>query len=283
MYQTDNFFLIHNYNTVPENIIAYCKDYLLMDASDEEEVRNKIKEKGLKAVSVKNTGHNITSYFRYFAEHYNDLPEVLCLCKGNMIGRHMSEEYFERVYKNTWFTYLYEEKQYRNKYAKTAAGDDPNADQDGIASLVSESQFIEKNTSWYVESPSHPHRYFDKFDDLLLFIYQDPVLPRYCLFSPGACYIVRREQILKHTPQFYLNMNKLMDYGMNPSFPAEAHMVERLLPTIFEAAYVENPWMNDGQAFDRKLEERIAIIKKKDAWRNKRFKRLRLLLGEKPV
>ena len=44
-------------------------------------------------------------------------------------------------------------------------------------------------------------------------------------------------------------MNKLMDYGMNPSFPAEAHMVERLLPTIFEAAYVENQWINDGQAF----------------------------------
>lgn len=74
-----------------------------------------------------------------------------------------------------------------------------------------------------------------------------------------------------------------MDYGMNPSFPAEAHTVERLLPTIFEAAYVENQWMNDRQALDRKLEERIEIITTKDAWRNKRFKRLRLLLGEKPA
>lgn len=103
-----------------------------------------------------------------------------------MIGRHMSEKYFERVYKNTWFTYLYEQEQYRNKYAKTAAGDDPNADQDGIASLVSESQFIEKNTSWYIESPSHPHKYFDKLDDLLLFIYQNPVFTAILPFFAGS-------------------------------------------------------------------------------------------------
>lgn len=281
MYQTDNFFLIHNYNTIPENIIAYCKEYLILDASDDTKIKEELKRKGLNTVSVRNTGHNITSYFRYFVENYKELPEVLCLCKGNMIGRHLSEEYFSRVYQNTWFTYLYEEKQYRDKYAKKAGGSDP--DSDSIASLVSESQYIEKNTSWYVESPNHPHRYFDNLDDLLLFMYQDPVLPRFCLFAPGACYIVRREQILKHTPQFYLNMNKLMDYGVAPAFPTEAHMVERLLPVIFEAAYQENEWMNDEQAFDRKLEERVAIIRKKDEWRNKRFKRLRLLLGEKPV
>lgn len=40
-----------------------------------------------------------------------------------------------------------------------------------------------------------------------------------------------------------------MNYGMNPSFPAEAHMVERLLPTIFEASYEVNPWMDDEEAF----------------------------------
>lgn len=69
---------------------------------------------------------------------------------------------------------------------------------------------------------------------------------------------------------------------MNPSFPAEAHMVERLLPTIFESAYLENSWMNDEYSFNQKLDERITIIQKKDEWKNKRLKKLRLLLGEKP-
>lgn len=277
MEKTKNFFLIHNYNTVPANLLEYCDDYLIMDASDDKEVAKEVEK--LHSIRIPNTGHNITSYFQYFADHYEELPEVICLAKGNMIGRHMSEEYFNRVYQNTWFTYLYEEKQYRSKYAKLQDGTDT---EEGIASLVSESQYIEKNTSWYVESPSHPHRYFDRLDDLLLCIYKDPVLPRYCLFSPGACYIVRREQICRHSKQFYLNLNQIMNYGMNPSFPAEAHMVERLLPTIFEASYEVNPWMDDEEAFQKVLQERREIIQKKDAWNQKRFKRLRKLLGLTP-
>lgn len=279
MKKTNNFFLIHNYNTLPEKLLEYCEDYFIMDASEDLNITETLQKKRFKFQHIENTGHNITSYFTYFSEHYNNLPEVICLCKGNMIGRHISEEYFNRVYRNTYFTYLYEEKQYRNKYTKIT--DNPS-DSEGIASLVTESQYIERNTSWYVDSSNHPHRFFDNLDDLLLFIYQDPILPRYCLFSPGACYIVRREQIYKHSKEFYTNMNKIMNYGMNPSFPAEAHMVERLLPTIFEAAYLENPWMNDINDFDNKLKERLPIIQKKDEWRGKRLKRLRLLLGEQP-
>ena len=66
---------------------------------------------------VENTGHNITSYFSYFAEHYDSLPEVLCLLKGNMIGRHCSMEFFQQVCQNKSFTFLYEEKQYWDKYS----------------------------------------------------------------------------------------------------------------------------------------------------------------------
>ena len=286
--KTDNFFLIHNFNTVPEELLAYCKDYLIVDASTDEGTVRTLQEKGLHFIHVENTGHNITTYFTYFAQHYEELPEVICICKGNMLERHCSKEYFDRVYDNSYFTYLYEDKESRPKFSKVK-----NEEGDGggkssgnevaissISSLVSESQYIEENTSWYVDSPSHPHRYFDDFDDLLQFIYKNPVIPRYCLFSPGACYIVRREQIRKNSPEFYLNLNKIMNYALEPNFPAEAHMVERMLPLIFESAYEVNGWMEDGEAFDRKLEERAEIIRKKDEWNGKRFKRLRRLLGK---
>ena len=95
MEKTKNFFLIHNYNTVPANLLEYCDDYLIMDASDDEEVAKEVEK--LHSIRIPNTGHNITSYFQYFADHYEELPEVICLAKGNMIGRHMSEEYFNRV------------------------------------------------------------------------------------------------------------------------------------------------------------------------------------------
>lgn len=274
MKKTDNFFLIHNFNTVPEELLAYCRDYLIVDASDDRKIVEELEKKGFKYVHVYNTGHNITTYFDFFAEHYEELPEIMCICKGNMLGRHCSKEYFDRVYDNSFFTYLYEDRESRERFSKT------QENEKSISSLVSESQYIEENTSWYVDSPNHPHRYFDNLDDLLLFIYKDPVIPRYCLFAPGACYIVRREQIHRHSPEFYKNLNQIMNYGLNPSFPSEAHMVERLLPVIFEAAYEENPWMQEKQAFEQKLEERIEIIRKKDEWRSKRFKRLRRLWGQ---
>ena len=274
MKKTDNFFLIHNFNTVPEELLAYCTDYLIVDASTDKKIVEELEKKGFKYVHVYNTGHNITTYFDFFAEHYEELPEIICICKGNMLGRHCSKEYFDRVYDNSFFTYLYEDRESRERFSKT------QENEKSISSLVSESQYIEENTSWYVDSPNHPHRYFDNLDDLLLFIYKDPVIPRYCLFAPGACYIVRREQIHRHSPEFYKNLNQIMNYGLNPSFPSEAHMVERLLPVIFEAAYEENPWMQEKQAFEQKLEERIEIIRKKDEWRSKRFKRLRRLWGQ---
>lgn len=296
MKKTDNFFLIHNFNTVPEELLAYCKDYLIVDASTEEETVKALQEKGLNFIHVENTGHNITTYFDYFAEHYEELPEVLCICKGNMIGRHCSKEYFDRVYDNSYFTYLYEDRASRMKFAKPGSEYAGNGTTDGeeaadrktaekvqvsdIASLVSESQYIEENSSWYVDSPSHPHRYFDNFDDLLKFVYKDPVIPRYCLFSPGACFIVRREQIRKHVPAFYRNLNKIMNYALEPNFPSEAHMVERMLPLIFEASYEENEWMQKEALFDEKLKEREEIIRQKDEWNGKRFKRLRRLLGK---
>lgn len=279
MKKTDNFFLIHNFNTIPNELLSYCDHYLIIDASTEEEIVKELEERKLNFIRKDNTGHNITTYFDYFAGHYDTLPEVICICKGNMLGRHCSKEYFSRVYDNKFFTYLYEDKDSREKFSKVT-DPDSKVEPSSISSLVSESQYIEKNTSWYVDSPNHPHRYFDDLDDLLTFIYRDPVLPKYCLFSPGACYIVRREQIKKHSPEFYRNLNKIMNYGLNPNFPSEAHMVERLLPLIFEAAYDENEWMKDEALFESKLQERIEIVKKKDEWNKKRFKSIRKLLGQ---
>lgn len=277
--KTSNFFVIHNYNTIPKELVEYCEDYIIYDASDRPEIREELEKEGLLYVPVKNTGHNITSYFDFFEKHYENLPEVLCICKGNMIGRHCSKEYFDKVYDNKYFTYLYEDK---SKWGELTKAPDGSEEDNKIAYLVSESQYAEKNTSWYVESESHPHWYFDDFDDLLRFIYKEPVIPKWCLFSPGACYIVRREQILKHSPVFYKNLCKIMNYDLAPNFPSEAHQIERMLPLIFEAAYEENEWMNDEKLFDEQLAIRREIIKKKDEWNGKRFKKIRRLFGEGP-
>lgn len=273
MEKTDTFFIIHNFNTIPEELLGYCKNYIIYDASTDESVTRALKAKGLNYTHIKNTGHNITSYFCFFADYYNELPEYMCLCKGNMIGRHCSAEYFDRVYRNKYFTFLYEDKSIVNRQREQGLLKGEEAPQ----CLLSESHYLEENTSWYVESPEHPHRYFDEYNSLLSFIYKKPVLPRYNVFSPGACYIVNREQVRKHTPEFYRNLNKIMNYELRPNFPSEAHHIERMLPVIFCEAYAENEWMNSEEMFDRRLEERIPLIRFEDSIRGKRLKKFRRL------
>ena len=277
MNKTKNFFVIHNFNTVPTDLIELCEDYVIYDCSSDEAVKQQLRSMNLNLVEVENTGHNITSYFTYFVQNYENLPEVMCLLKGNMIGRHCSREFFEQVYDNQSFTFLYDEKQYWDKFSKYNGNEQRN--EAGTTFLAMENVYVEKNDSWYVESPNHPKRYFNDADDLLRFIYKKPMIPQYFMFSPGACFIVRREQVLRHSKAFYSNLNKIMNYGMNPSFPSEAHQIERILPILFTSLGEVNEWMDDEKAFEEKLPECSAYIRYKWENRPRRFKKIRQLLG----
>ena len=107
MRKTDNFFVISNYNTDPSYLIDYCNDYIVYDQSEIKLFD--IKKTDLKFERTIHTGHNITDYFKFFIDKYNDLPEFVVLLKGNIINRHLSKEYFERVYNNKYYTFLYED------------------------------------------------------------------------------------------------------------------------------------------------------------------------------
>ena len=268
---------IHNFNTIPVELLELCEDYVIYDCSTNQEIKDKLHAMKLNVKDVENTGHNITSYFSFFDEYYDNLPEVICLLKGNMIGRHCSKEFLESVYDNKNFTFLYDEKQYWDRFSKFDAQQQKN--EIGNTFLAMENVYVEKNDSWYVESENHPKKYFNDVDDLLRFIYKNPMIPQYCMFSPGACFIVRKEQILKHSREFYRNLNKLMNYGVAPNFPSEAHQVERILPIIFTSLCEVNEWMNEEEAFDKKLPECSAYIQYKYDNRPRRFKKLRKMLG----
>lgn len=277
MEKTKNFFVIHNFNTVPSELLGLCGDYLIYDCSTQPGIKEQLHGMGLHVRDVENTGHNITSYFSYFDEYYDRLPEVICLLKGNMVGRHCSKEFLEKVYDNQTFTFLYEEKQYWDRFSKYDGEGRKN--EPGNTFLAMENVYVEKNNSWYADSPNHPKKYFNDVDDLLRFLYKNPMIPQYCMFAPGACYIVRREQVRLHGREFYRNLNKLMNYGVAPNFPSEAHQVERILPILFTSLCEVNDWMNDEEAFEAKLPECSAYIQYKYDNRPRRFKKLRQMLG----
>ena len=79
MKKTNNFFLIHNFNTIPDELIAMCQDYVIYDCSADNTVKEKLHNGQYNVIDVENTGHNITTYFSFFDEHYDELPEVICL------------------------------------------------------------------------------------------------------------------------------------------------------------------------------------------------------------
>jgi len=244
--KTDNFFVISNYNTDPSYLLAYCNNYIVYDQSEKE--KYDIENSGLKYERTKHSGHNISDYFKFFIDHYDDLPQTMALIKGNIIDRHLTRSFFERVYNNKYYTFLFYDEKVLAEPARY--------------NLSSENEFLETNTSWYV--PFHPARYFNDYNKLLRFIYKDPLIPKYCLFSPGACYIVTREQVLKNSKEFYINLSKILSYTLEPKFPSEAHQVERMMHTIYTSNYPVHDHMNNLDAFDKALELHVLNDPKPD-------------------
>lgn len=236
MKKTDTFFIISNFNTDPEMYLKYCKDYHIYDQSTDIEIKEKLRKKYKKISFVKNTGHNISDYFRFFVDNYDNLPEYIMLAKGNMIGRHISKEFFEKVYNNKYYTLLYDDRN--------------NKDKCGIAYQLYDGAFLEINNSWYASSKIH--KYFSTFNELLVFLFKDPIIPKWTLFSPGSCYVVSREQVKKYPATFYKNLMELVSYTY---FPSEAYFVERMLHVIFSGNYEITPYMSDPFAFRRKIDE----------------------------
>ena len=72
-----------------------------------------------------------------------------------------------------------------------------------------------------------------------------------------------------------------MEYRKEVNFPAEAYLVERLMPWIFTSRYEVNPWMEDEEEFAKMLEKCEQSVERYRAWNSLRLKRIRLLLGQK--
>lgn len=235
MEKTDNFFVISNYNVDPENLTKYANDYLVYDQSDEPEVveRNKAK-KDSRIVSHPNTGHNHIVFFKYIIDNYDNLPERVAFLKGNIIGRHLTQEFWDQNYNNTFYTFLWQDPGF--------------SDKPGIAYSLSGGQLIERNNNWFITKSTH--RYFTEVNQLISFFYECSVFPEYNLFAPGGCYIVERERILRNPKSFYLGLNKIMDYKF---FPSEVWIVERLMHFIFTTDRPLKNYVYDESVFLDKI------------------------------
>lgn len=215
----DHHLIVSNFNTDPSLIVRRFTNFTILDQSTDESFSATLLKKFPDAIKSPHVGHNLGDYFGFIYENWNSLPKTLILGKGNLIGRHVTQEFFDQVYTNDTYTPLYH---------------DPHANfRKGVSSLLTPNAYLERNTSWYLSS--RPRRFFTSYSSALEFFFLDPVHPDWVEFSPGGCYIVPRSQIVRYPRDFFRVLHFLVSYDF---FPAEAYLVERLLHTVWTSEYL---------------------------------------------
>lgn len=256
MLKTDNFFVVSNYNVDPSPLVKFAHDYIVYDQSDKPEiVQLNASRSDPRIIPHNNTGHNHIVFFKYIIDNYQNLPPVVSFLKGNIIGRHVTQSYWDRNFDNKHYTFLWDDPSFQDK--------------PGIAYSLYSGHFLELNNSWFV--PNSKHRYFTNLNQLLSFFYEINKFPRFNLFAPGGCYIVERQRILRNPVSFYQGLVRIMDYDF---FPSEVWMVERIMNIIFDSDWPLKSYVyNQPELFQRideldDLTEWQPIMKRRSRLRN---------------
>jgi hypothetical protein len=220
--------VVSNFNTDPTDVLVHATSYTIYDQSTDPAIAKLVAEKFPSSIRAHNSGHNISDYLRFVSDHWEDLsPDgSTALVKGNIIGRHVTREFFDRSMLKSNYTFLYQ---------------DPSVGlRQGISSLLFESSFLEKNNSWFADSKRH--RYFATTNELINFLYLEPVFPDWLNFAPGACYIVPNSMLLALPRSLFSILHEVVTYCY---FPSEAYMVERLLHMILNSPGTLHPYLYD--------------------------------------
>lgn len=218
----DNFIVISSYNNRIDWITEYTDNYLVYEKSDSVVTSEKVA--GNKIIKTPNVGYNIYDYLTYIIDHYENLPNVVIFAKGNVVPRHVSKEYFDRIINNESFTPILD----RSMHSKSS----------WPISFFKDGLFHEINNSWYLKYFST--KYFHNYNDFLRFFFKNPKIPFYVKFAPGANYVVPKDSILKFPKIVYENLRLFVSHCQ---LPGEAHILERGLYNIWTSKFELNPNM----------------------------------------
>ncbi len=252
----EKFFCISNFELFPLNLTDYCANYVIYDNSETIDIKNKISSNYNNVKEKVNFGHSLSNFFEYMYDEYHNLPEIIFFLKSNIIGRHVTKDFFERTLDNKHFTFLYNDESYFDDIL--------------ISSRLHDSSFIERNNNWFVNT--HKAKYFITVNELLNFIFVNPVLPEFLNFAPGGCYIIPNHQI-KRLPRDLFSFLKII--VSHQFLPNEAYLVERIMNIIFNANYQIQPYFYDVKnlhlemkkyelSSDPNIESRLDFAKKHD-------------------
>jgi hypothetical protein len=231
--------VISNFNTDPRYLIDIASSFTLYDQSSDDriiEIVRDLKNKSSTTYFVQNPGHNLINTLDYIIDNYHHLPEKIAFVKGNIVPRHCSLEYLKQTFSKGHYSYLWYEPNVRNR--------------EGVQMVLQPGHFLEINTSWYVWDS--PHRYFTSLNKFLGFLFQDYTESPYLQFAPGGNYLVESNRIRNNPLVLYQVLKEIVGYTWRP---AEAFMLERSLPLIFNRTNDLQPYFSDYQSAMSELQK----------------------------
>ncbi len=210
------FLVISSFNNSGSHLIQYGSGYQLFDQSNDPHWM-KTNEK-IGASRAPHVGHDLNNILNFIVDNYDSLPAKIAFLKANIIGRHCTEEFLVNNIYNDFYTNLYHDP-------KVELGKNVN-------DVPYPGMYLEANNPWYVTKENHS--LYCSLDHLADRLFENYKPGKYICFGPGACFIIPRDQILRHPKDLYSALSKITTYKF---FPDEAFIVERILPMIFTSGY----------------------------------------------
>lgn len=188
-------YIISRYNHDMSWLKEYTDDYIVYDRSDKKPMFEG-------AIQVPNIGSDIYDKFTYIIDNYENLPNVAVYTKAN-IFKYITKEEFDLIKDNTFFTPILTQK--HKTYFPIC--------------YYWKNLFHEINNYWYLKQ--HPAK---RKKELVKILGIKNKL--YLKFAPGSNYIVPKENILKHSKEFYIKLRGFLEWDI---YPGEAQIIERSL------------------------------------------------------
>lgn len=188
-------YIISRYNHDMSWLKDYTDDYVVYDRSDQVPMFEG-------AIEVPNIGSDIYDKFTYIIDNYENLPDVAVYTKAN-IFKYITKEEFDLIKDNKVFTPILTQK-HKTRFP---------------ISYYSKGLYHEINNFWYLK----PHPAKRKKELVKLLGIKNKL---YLRFAPGSNYIVPKENILRHSKEFYIKLREFLAWDV---YPGEAQIMERSL------------------------------------------------------
>lgn len=203
----------------------YTDDYVIYDRSPGFSM-GFVEEMGIdNIICVNNIGSDIYDKLTYIIDNYDNLPDVAVYTKANLF-KYITKEEFDKVKDNRTFTPLLTQhhnvpKLNSHKGVRSVQlACEPVAYYEG-------GMYWEINNRWYLGAHSAKSKSNAIGLMHLLGIYDMKYLP----FAPGSNYILPKENILKHSKEFYEVLRGNLEWDV---YPGEAQIIERGLYTLWK-------------------------------------------------